>query len=139
MGSAADLVHELKSKGYKITRQREAILKVLSSDECRLMTAQQIYEEVNATMPGTNFSTVYRNLEVLTQENIVQKIEINRDAAYYELAPDRDHHHHHLICKSCGSIKTTDFCPFEAMKDEDGFMPVEHRFEVYGYCKNCKQ
>jgi len=139
LGRAADLIRELKSKGYKITRQREAILKVLSSDECRLVTAQQIYEEVSKATPGTNFSTVYRNLEVLTQENIVQKIEINRDAAYYELAPDRDHHHHHLICKRYGSIKTTDFCPFEAMKDEDGFTPVEHRFEVYGYCKNCKQ
>jgi Fe2+ or Zn2+ uptake regulation protein len=23
------------------------------------------------------------------------------------------------------------------LKDEDGFIPVDHSFEVYGYCKDC--
>ena len=132
------LIQELKNKGYKITRQREAILKVLGETDHQLLTAQGIFEKVTQTNPGTNFSTVYRNLELLLKEDIIKKVELERDAAYYELSQSGDHHHH-LICKGCGNIKKTDFCPFKKIEDEDGFTPVEHRFEVYGYCKDCKE
>lgn len=130
------LIEELKKKGYKITKQREAILTVLGEGEHQLLTAQEIFEKAVEANPGTNFSTVYRNLEILLQEGIVRKVELNREASYYELVDTKDHHHH-LICKECGSVRATSFCPFKRLEAEDGFIPVEHRFEVYGFCKDC--
>jgi len=131
-----EILQELKKKGYKVTRQREAILSVLGEDEHQLLTAQEIFERILEMGSATNFSTVYRNLEILLQENIIRKVELNREAAYYELNCSGDHHHH-LICKQCGSIQTTNFCPLDKLGDENGFIPVEHKFEIYGYCKDC--
>ncbi|HHY82150.1 MAG TPA: transcriptional repressor [Clostridiales bacterium] len=136
MNRSLEILQELKKKGYKVTRQREAIISVLGEVEHQLLTAQEIFEKILGMGSATNFSTVYRNLEMLLQEEIIRKVELNRDAAYYELNYSGDHHHH-LICKKCGSIQTTSFCPLERLGDEDGFIPVEHKFEIYGYCKEC--
>jgi Fe2+ or Zn2+ uptake regulation protein len=131
-----NFIEELRRKGYKVTPQRKAILSILDEGEHQLLTAQELFEGVKKEVPRTNFSTVYRNLEILLEEGIVRKVELGRDAAYYELRDDKKHHHH-LICKGCGNIGTTDFCPLDQIIGEDGFIPVEHRFEIYGYCREC--
>ena len=136
LNRAEKMLEKLRRKGYRITRQREAILKVLGEGDHHLLTAQELFEGILESQPGTNFSTVYRTLELLLQEGIVRKVELDREAAYYELHNDEDHHHH-LVCKECGNIQTTNFCPLDKLKGEDGFIPVEHRFEIYGYCRDC--
>ncbi len=136
MSISLELIEKLRKRGYKITRQREAILKVLSDGEHQLLTPQEIFEKVQKKAWCADTSTIYRNLEMLLQEGIVRKIKLNRDAACYELNI-REKHHHHLVCTKCGNIQTTDFCPLDRLQDEDGFVPIEHRFEVYGYCRDC--
>lgn len=131
-----NLVGELKKRGYKITRQREAILRVYARHPAKPVKAQDLFEQVVAEHPGTNFSTVYRNLEMLVQEGLLLKVEIDGGAAHYELS-EQGEHHHHLICKGCGSIQPTRYCPFKSGLAEEGFYPVAHRFEVYGYCRDC--
>ncbi|MFU0800985.1 MAG: transcriptional repressor [Xylanivirga thermophila] len=126
---------QLKKKGYKWTKQREAILNAFKQGNNPLLTAQELFDQVLRLIPSTNFSTVYRNLEMMVQENIVTKVNIGGQAARYELK--NKGHHHHLICQKCGKVQCTDFCPFAQMPDQDGFVPVEHNFEVYGICKDC--
>lgn len=136
MDHLRDLVEELKERGHKITRQREAILRVFEQHAGKPLKAQNLFEQVLSGLPGTNFSTIYRNLEMLVQEGLLLKVEIDREAAHYELS-DQGEHHHHLICKGCGSIRPTHYCPFKSGVAEEGFYPVAHRFEVYGYCRDC--
>lgn len=136
MNQSQNLIEELRKKGYKITRQREAILRAFSEDGHQLLTAQEIFEKVKKSQAGTNFSTVYRNLGLFLEEQIISKVELDREAAYYELN-DKKGHHHHMVCKRCGSIQTIDFCPLDRLKNDNGFIPLEHRFEIYGYCKDC--
>lgn len=126
----------LRKKGYKRTPQREAIIRGFIKSDKPLMTARELYEKVVAYSPDTNFSTVYRNLELLTQEGIITRMDMGGDASMYELKDDGGHHHY-LICKRCGKIQETDYCPFKNMDIGDEFMPVDHRFEVYGFCKEC--
>ncbi|MGI6190006.1 MAG: transcriptional repressor [Clostridiales bacterium] len=128
---------QLRRRGYKLTKQREAIIKVLDSLEENLATAQHIFEKVTETNPGTNFSTVYRNLDLLVQEGILRKTSLGHEASYYELVTN-DTHHHHMICKECGKIRCIDYCPIKDIPlQEDGFVPVDHRLEIYGFCKEC--
>ncbi|HHU48179.1 MAG: Fur family transcriptional regulator [Caldicoprobacterales bacterium] len=131
-----ELIEKLRDKGYKITRQRESILAVLSEEGHQLLSAREIFKKVLKNGGCTNFSTVYRNLELLMQEGIVRKVELNRDAACYELS-NCEEHHHHLVCTKCGNIQVTSYCPLDELQDEDGFVPTEHHFEIYGYCKDC--
>ena len=43
-----------------------------------------------------------------------------------------------MICKECGKIRCIDYCPIKDIPlQEDGFVPVDHRLEIYGFCKEC--
>lgn len=135
-----ELITRLTEKGYKLTKQRQAILQVFQESNKHLLTAQEVFELANSSnTKGMNFSTVYRNLEILTQINILNKVVLGQGLSGFELT-NLNHHHHHLICKSCGKTSAINFCPFETLSPEDmgGFKPTDHKFEVYGYCKGCK-
>lgn len=127
----------LAEKGYKLTNQRKAILKAFEDTEKHLLTAQEVFEKVSS---GMNFSTVYRNLEMLTKINVLNRVILAHGVSAFELKT-QDHHHHHLICKSCGKTKTINFCPFEAFNADpnDDFVATDHKFEIYGLCKKCQR
>ena len=129
----------LAAHGVKLTNQRKTILKVFRESEKHLLTAQEVYAKLSSgAYPSMNFSTVYRNLEMLTEKNILNRIVIDKGVSGFELK--QSGHHHHMICKSCGKVKLIDFCPLEALQKDFGedFEPIDHKFEIYGYCSVCK-
>lgn len=130
----------LKEKDLKVTPQRKAILSALIQTDS-LMTAQELFQEVIRILPGTNFSTVYRNLDTMLSKGLLCRITSESGAVMYEIRR-KDGHHHHVICKGCGTSIPLDYCPMEKLKDhlsEHGFTPTEHRFEIYGYCRKCSR
>lgn len=135
-----DLVEsKLKENGYKLTNQRRAIIEVLFENVGHFLSAEEIYTKTREKFNQTNFSTVYRNLEILEKSGILHKTSIKDGASIYELTCN-EHHHHHLICKECGKTEIIDFCPLEQVKSQlnnKDFTLIEHKFELYGYCKNC--
>ncbi|WP_058486306.1 Fur family transcriptional regulator [Defluviitalea phaphyphila] len=134
-----EIKKNLKSKGYKLTNQRKAILDVLIDYKGHILSAEQIYEKTKKIYSKTNFSTIYRNLEILERTQIIHKINISGEASKYKLVCHKGHHHH-FICKSCGKSEIIDFCPLEnlelELKNKD-FVLTDHNFELYGYCKEC--
>lgn len=130
----------LKEQGYKLTGQRKIIIDVF--EECPAhYTAQEIFEKVKVQNPNINFSTVYRNLELLCKLGVIHKLNINSGISHFELT--HNEHHHHLICIKCGDMQSIHMCPYGNLQinelDDLGFVPVEHKFEIYGYCKNCSK
>lgn len=130
----------LKNNGYKLTKQRKAILEVFIDNPQRLLTADEIYEKTIQRYPGTNFSTVYRNLDAFVLSDILMKVDLPDSAAY---EPVSGHSHEHLIiCKSCGMTEPIQFCPYEEIRKklgEQDFTFTDHKFELYGYCKRCNK
>lgn len=140
MKSIRNIESILKDKGYKLTGQRRMIIEAF--EECPAhYTAQEIFEKVKALNPNINFSTVYRNLELLCRLGAIHKLNISSGVSHFELK--HDVHHHHLICLKCGDMQSIDLCPYNEIKDarleEMGFVPVEHKFEIFGYCKKCSK
>ncbi|GAW94384.1 Fur family transcriptional regulator [Calderihabitans maritimus] len=138
MSKLADLEEKLAEKGYKITNQRRAILEVFLQAGAQYLTAQGLFERVLKKLPRTNFSTVYRNLGVLKGAGIISEVDTGQGTSGYVLTAD-DSHHHHLVCRSCGRMRKIDFCPLQNGREFDwsGFVPLEHKFEIYGYCRRC--
>ncbi len=135
-----DLEKHLSKQGYKLTETRKSILAALNKFNTRWVTAQQLFEIVAPKCKKINISTVYRNLELLTGKGILCKIKKSKGTSFYILNRENTHHHH-LICKSCGKTCKISFCPLRAM-DQDEFQDFnveEHRFEIFGYCKNCHE
>ena len=130
----------LKSKGYKLTQQRKVIIDVLESSSGP-HTANDIFSLVSDKNSGINFSTIYRNLELLVRLGIVRKLNLSDGYNHFELTGEK--HHHHVICNKCGEVKKIDICPFMDMDERDkleeiDFQPTEHKFEIYGLCSRCR-
>lgn len=139
MPSKEKIIKTLKEKGYRCTNQRQAILDVLLNNINHFISAEEIYKETEKVYPKTNFSTVYRNLELLNELEIIHSTTADGKKNMYEMICE-DSHHHHIICKKCGKTEMVDFCPYANIKEnlsKQGFKLTDHRFELYGYCENC--
>jgi len=141
MNKISHIESTLRDLGYKLTGQRRIIIEAF--EQCPAhYTAQEIYEKVRRQNANINFSTVYRNLELLCKLGVIHKLNISSGISHFELKHS-DHHHHHVICLKCGDMQSIDLCPYGDLKSNElehlGFMPVEHKFEIYGYCKKCNK
>jgi Fe2+ or Zn2+ uptake regulation protein len=98
------------------------------------------------TRPKLTQSSVYRNLAILEEVGVVQKVVSSDDRARYELSEELMGHHHHLICLSCGLVD--DFVVparsersletiLERAIEATGFQPSGHRLDVVGLCARC--
>jgi Fur family ferric uptake transcriptional regulator len=91
-------------------------------------------------------SSVYRNLMVLEQSGVVERIVTNDERARFELAEDLTEHHHHLICATCGIVR--DFTvptgversvhsALARVAEKTGFTLQHHRLDLVGVCPAC--
>lgn len=135
-----ELEELLKKQGLKITNQRKAIINAFLNSKKHLLTASEVYDMVSKDSSTLNFSTVYRNLEILLKTGLVKRVNLDNGVNSYELNID-NHHHHHLICLTCGDTETITYCPIEeinkSIKQSSEFTPIDHKLEIYGYCIKC--
>lgn len=135
MGEIGDLEARLKNKGYKLTGPRRLLLKVLKDNPGKSFSTQEIFDLVKEE--GIDFSTIYRNLEMMANEGILSTVHRDNGTSSYELC--HNHHHHHLICTECGATRCIDICPMDLIDKSvwEGFAPIKHRFEIMGVCPDC--
>jgi Fur family transcriptional regulator, peroxide stress response regulator len=135
--SVASIIQALRSKGYKATPQRIAICKLaLFSREHP--SVPKIYEEVRETHPTVSLATVYKTLQILKENGLVQELDFPQDQARYDsyLEP-----HINLVCSRCGKIQDLDDpVALELIKRVIAvtkFVPASQRLDVYGICEKC--
>ncbi|MCL6635283.1 MAG: transcriptional repressor [Peptococcaceae bacterium] len=133
-------LEQLRQNGYKITPQRQEIVRALQEGTCPL-SAEDIHQKITARYPNMSLDTVYRNLNILAGLNIVSECDFRDGKNRYELNTGGKHYHR-LICLKCGASEKVDFCPLayldQAVIEEKKFKIKEHRFELFGYCSSCK-
>ena len=85
-----------------------------------------------------NLSTVYRNLEKLSENGIVSK-SIIENTAYYHA--NDDGHHHYIICTKCKKMSELD-CHIgslsKAIEKSTKFKVLQHDLTFYGICRDCQ-
>ena len=136
----------LKERGLKTTSQRMAILKVLlSQPECHL-TAEEIYDLVKKDWPDIGLATVSRNIQLLSEMNLIDKLNLDDGYVRYEIGEPNQkshHHHHHMICVSCGKVFAfqEDLLDNLEQKIEQttGFVVSNHEVKLYGHCAECRK
>lgn len=126
----------LKENGYKHTDKREEMLQLFSAEK-RYLSAKDVLEHMQQKFHGISFDTVYRNLSLFSELNILESTELDGEKKF-RFSCATDGHHHHVICLDCGKTKHIDLCPMEVWNEKtEGFHIVDHKFEVYGYCDHC--
>jgi Fur family transcriptional regulator, ferric uptake regulator len=129
----------IRQMGLKVTQQRMAILESLSAGRAHV-TAQEVFELVNAKHPEIGFATVYRFLRKMAEQNMVTEVRMGGLPARYELTPRR--HHDHLTCVQCGQIVEFESQQIETLQEmvakEHNFRLTHHVLELYGICPRCQ-
>lgn len=128
----------LKERGYKYTGKREEIIRIFAKEK-RYLSARDILAYMQTEYPALSFDTVYRNLTLFAELDILEVTELGGERKYRFRCSTGDHHHH-LICLSCGKTRHITSCPLDAMFGEpDDFTITGHKFEIYGVCSQCEE
>jgi Fur family ferric uptake transcriptional regulator len=124
-----------------ITSMNKSELKVISVLERvgGFASAQELYQMLRRDGDGIGLTTVYRALQSLLDDKMVDLLRREDGEAIYRLCGDS--HHHHLVCRSCGSTVEIEGSSVEkwaeAISQEHGFREVGHTVELFGLCESC--
>lgn len=130
-----EAVKKLKEHNYKLTPQRELILDIMLNQQGYL-SVREIYEKVKEVFPQVSIDTVYRNLSLLKDINILNETTIGNNIMY---VMRKEIHNHTMKCLNCGQIFELDICPLELWVNQiKDFEIVDHKIEIVGYCKDCR-
>lgn len=120
------------------SKQREEIIKVIKNSSNH-PTAEDIYMQVKAKDPAVSRSTVYRNLGLLAQNNIINKIPMNTGVSRYDYKKSNGNY---AVCKICGNVMDFNY-NFEnnnlkeIIIDQTGIEISNDSITIEGICKNC--
>ena len=119
------------------SRQRELILQFLRASE-EHPTAAHTHAALLRRMPNLSLGTVYRNLEVLVHEGLVEELAA-AGGARYDGNPNA---HHHFICEGCGAIDDLHLqAPpslAQKLRRARGRKALRVRIDFFGLCEACE-
>jgi Fur family ferric uptake transcriptional regulator len=127
----------LRQLGHRITAPRRALLALLTTEHGPF-TADELHKRLPADLCDP--VTVYRSIATLEEANLVRRCDFGDGMYRYEFNTG-EHHHHHVICRSCGSVETIDVCfadSLERMVRQMGYANVTHTLEIFGVCAVCQ-
>jgi Fur family transcriptional regulator, ferric uptake regulator len=119
------------------TRSQERILQLLKQCD-RAISAQDIYVELRTRDRAVGLATIYRALESLKLEGVIQCRTLPTGESLYScVQADR----HHLTCLQCGQSIAIDECPVEQLEQRleslHQFKIYYHTLEFFGVCLTC--
>lgn len=122
----------------RLTKQRKVILEELCKSDSH-PTADELYQTVRQRMPNISLGTVYRNLDFLTEQGQIAKIEYSGSQMRFDALLE---FHQHVRCVKCGAISDV----FNTVRPPDissievpGFTLLSSRIEFDGICDKCVQ
>lgn len=140
----SNLRQKFKEREYKLTPQRQIILQVFLDNRDKHLSAEDVHNIVRQQSNDIGLATVYRTLELLSELDVLQKMDFGDGRSRYEInETSTAHHHHHLICLSCGEVREFEDDLLEELENviarNSNFTIVDHQVKFYGYCQECRK
>jgi Fur family ferric uptake transcriptional regulator len=141
VSSTADYADRLRMADLRVTRPRVAVLEAV--DAHPHADTETIFSAVRIGLPDVSRQAVYDVLNAMTSAGLVRRIQPLGSVARYE-SRVRDNHHH-LVCRSCGTIADIDcavgeapcLTPADSNNVLDGFVLHEAEVIYWGLCPDC--
>lgn len=122
-----------------MTQQRQVILEELRKVTTH-PTADEVCQTVRQRMPHISLGTVYRNLEILAANGLIQKLELTGHQMRFDGNAD---YHHHVRCCNCGRVADLPAKPIGVPLGEiqlmTDFAITGYRVEFLGLCPECNK
>jgi len=123
----------------RLTTQRQIILEELAKLKTN-PTATDVYDMVRKRLPRIGLGTVYRNLELMVDNGMIQKIEVGGTQKRFEAITKP---HYHIRCSCCGKVEDVDVPVkddlVKAVTKHCLYQIMGHHVEFAGVCPDCQQ
>ena len=137
MSCGSEYATQLRSRGFRMTPQRMAILHVLHHAGSHLSPGE-IYRRARRELPGITEPTVYRTLEFLVENGLVRPSHLGNGHFTYQIAGED---HHHIVCRICGNEIEVEHSLLEnlyrILEKASGFRNINSHLTFLGVCPNC--
>jgi Fur family ferric uptake transcriptional regulator len=136
MTKVEEILAQLESRGLRDTGPRRAVVEAVCARPGSF-TTQEIADELAAQ--GVGRATVFRAIGTLQELGYLSRLHVGEECHRYTLCDP--HHHHHLVCTSCGQVYPLESCSVEAEAEAAarrlGFSVRGHHVDVFGHCAAC--
>jgi len=129
----------IMKKQLRMTHQREIILKELQVAPFH-PTADELFARIKTKLPRISLATVYRNLEILSEANLVKKIAISGRQKRFDWDIESHSHVYCIECQRVDNIIPNPKVDFDAISPNNiGYKISGCRIEYFGLCPNCER
>ncbi len=131
MENVETILYKLKESGFRITPQREYIIKLFLEDKTH-PTAEDIFNKIKKIFPSVSFSTVYSTLNTLIDIGAARLVKVDTDRAFFD--PNTEPHSH-FVCENCKKIIDIEEIKVDYKGKEGKALHTD--IYVYGICTDC--
>ncbi len=142
--TADSLKGELNDRGWRLTPQRETILKIFQDlSKGKHLSAEDLYNLLLSEGVQISLSTIYRTLKLMARMGILRELELAEGHKHYELNQPYPHHHHHLLCVRCN--ETIEFKNDSILKTgtktakKEGYHLLDCQLTIHAICPTCQR
>jgi Fe2+ or Zn2+ uptake regulation protein len=137
MRTVSDLTELFRTRGLRVTPQRQAIFGLLQGDDSH-PTVEALYDRARADMPTISLKTVYQTVHDLADLGELHVLDLGTGTL--RIDPNVEDQHHHLVCTECGRVRDLPI-EFDGLR-----VPPRYRREftvddiqviVRGRCETC--
>lgn len=127
------------NEGMRETKQRLVILNELRRVRSH-PSADELHRRVRRRLPRISLATVYRNLEMMSEQGVVLKLDLGGSQRRFDGDVSE---HHHVRCTCCDRVDDLTgqlpCCLEKAFKSQNGYKITGHRLELIGLCPKCRK
>ena len=131
-------VQILRDNDLQVTAQRLAVLRAVTARPHG--TANEVAEDVRGEIGAISRQSVYDTLALLTERDLLRRIQPAGSAARFETRVGDNHHH--LICRSCERLVDVDCAvgdmPCLVPVESGDFVVDEAEVIYWGVCPDCQ-
>jgi Fur family iron response transcriptional regulator len=91
----------LRKAGLRPTRQRVALASLLFDGEDRHVTAEMLFEEVQARKVPVSLATVYNTLHQFTTAGLLREVAVEGSKTFFDTNTSN---HYHFLCDDTGEL-----------------------------------
>jgi Fur family ferric uptake transcriptional regulator len=133
------IIKALERAGYQATPNRRLVAELVAATGGHF-TAAELLERGRRERANIGRATVFRALDLLTDLQVVERLDLPSGSHAYVVC-DPDEHHHHLVCSTCGRSEDVADGELARLVDEigrrHGYRIEVHRLELFGICPIC--
>jgi Fur family ferric uptake transcriptional regulator len=139
MSPCQTFIKTLRSRGFRITPQREMIIEAIVHQGNHI-NADEVFTQIQKRTQSMNIATVYRTLELLVEQGLASRIDLGEGRVIY--ATHQHGSHIHLVCRQCGKILDANqemLSTFNRQLQSDyHFVADLQHISMLGLCSECQ-